>query len=60
MIALCSSSGIEAASRALAGVISEEELTAEYVLPNAFDTRVVEVISKAVSDEAIRLGLNRK
>lgn len=51
---------IEAASRALAGVISEEELTAEYVLPNAFDTRVVEVISKAVSDEAIRLGLNRK
>ncbi len=51
---------LEAASRALAGVISEEELTAEYVLPNAFDTRVVEVISKAVSDEAIRLGLNRK
>lgn len=50
----------EAAARAIAGVISEEELAADYVLPDAFDPRVVEAVSAAVAEEAVRLGLNRK
>lgn len=50
----------EAAARAIAGVIPESELTADYVLPDAFDPRVVEAVAKAVAEEAIRLGVNRK
>ncbi|MCI8608887.1 MAG: NAD-dependent malic enzyme [Firmicutes bacterium] len=50
----------EAAARALASVIPEEELRADYVLPDAFNPKVVEIVAKAVSDEAVRLGLNRK
>lgn len=50
----------EEAAKAIAGVISKEELQANYVLPDAFDPRVVEAVAKAVADEAIRLGVNRK
>lgn len=50
----------EAAARALASVIPENELRADYVLPDAFDPKVVKVVAKAVADEAVRLGLNRK
>lgn len=49
----------EAAARALASVIPDDELTAEYVLPDAFNPDVVRVVAKAVSDMAIRQGLNR-
>ena len=48
-----------AAAEALASVISEEELCADYVLPNAFDERVPEAVAKAVAEEAIRAGLAR-
>lgn len=50
----------EAAARAIAGVIREDELKADYVLPDTFDPRVVEAVSAAVAAEAIRLGINRK
>lgn len=50
----------EAAARAIAAVIPEEELAADYVLPDAFDPRVVEAVADAVAVEAVRLGLNRK
>ena len=40
----------EAASRAIASVIPDEELSADYVLPDAFDERVVKSVSKAVMD----------
>ncbi len=39
-----------AAAVAIAGVIPEEELREDYVLPDAFDTRVCEAVSKAVID----------
>lgn len=38
----------EAAARAIAGVISEEELCAEYVLPDPFNPKVVESVAAAV------------
>ena len=49
----------EAAARAIASVIPEEELCAEYVLPGAFNPEVPKVVAKAVADEAVRLGLSR-
>ena len=49
----------EAAAKALAGIITDEELRDDYVLPDAFDPRAAEAIAEAVAAEAIRLGLNR-
>lgn len=50
----------EAAARAIADVITKEELNSDNVLPDAFNPNVVEAVAKAVAQEAIRLGLNRK
>ena len=49
----------EAAAKALAGIITDEELRDDYVLPDAFDPRAAEAIAEAVAAEAIRLGINR-
>lgn len=49
----------EAAARAIAGVIPEGELRADYVLPDPFDPAVTKAVAKAVADEAVRLGINR-
>ncbi len=49
-----------AAAKALAYLISDDELNAEYILPSAFDERVVSAVSKAVKDEAIKSGYIRK
>jgi len=49
----------EAAARAIAAVIPEEELQADYVLPDAFNPQVAAAVAKAVADEAVRLGLAR-
>lgn len=46
----------EAAAKAIAAVIKDNELTADYILPDPFNPKVVEVVAKAVADEAIRLG----
>lgn len=40
----------EAASRAIAGVISDDELSTEYVLPDAFNPLVVERVAKAIME----------
>lgn len=42
----------EAAARAIAGVIGDEELDAEHVLPEAFDRRVVRAVASAVGGVA--------
>ncbi len=42
----------EAAARAIAAVITDEELRPEYVLPDAFDPRVVESVAEAVKKVA--------
>lgn len=41
-----------AASKALAGLVGDRELSAEYIIPEIFDERVVPAVSKAVSDAA--------
>ncbi len=49
-----------AAAHAIAGVISDEELNAEYILPKAFDRRVKAAVSRAVYDAAVADGVCRK
>ncbi|QUW20443.1 NAD-dependent malic enzyme [Sporosarcina sp. Marseille-Q4063] len=46
-----------AATYAIASLITTAELTEEYVIPNPFDPRVVDTVSKAVSEAAIRTGV---
>ncbi|MBP3940008.1 MAG: NADP-dependent malic enzyme [Christensenellaceae bacterium] len=48
-----------AAAYALAGVITDEELAADRVIPSPFDPRVKEAVSKAVSEAAKNSGTAR-
>lgn len=48
-----------AAAYAIAGLVSDDELNEEYILPYAFDKRVKDTVAKAVSDAAIKDGVNR-
>jgi len=60
MIAYASMYGnTEAAAQALAGLISEEELTADYIIPAAFDPRVGKAVSAAVAQAARDSGVAR-
>ncbi|MFB4166063.1 NADP-dependent malic enzyme [Alteribacillus sp. JSM 102045] len=45
-----------AAANAIAELITEEELTPDYVIPNPLDPRVVQAVSSAVADAAIKTG----
>ena len=45
-----------AASYALASLISDEELSPTYIIPDAFDERVSKVVAKAVGEKAIEQG----
>ncbi len=48
-----------AAAKALAGLISDEELTDDYIIPKAFDTRVGPAVAKAVAEAARKSGVAR-
>ena len=48
-----------AAARALAGLISDDELCAEYIIPAAFDKRVGAAVAQAVSAAAVKSGVAR-
>lgn len=48
-----------AAARAIAAIVSDEELTEEYIIPGAFDKRVAKAVAKAVSDEAVKSGITK-
>lgn len=48
-----------AAARALAGLITEEELSAEYIIPKAFDPRVGQTVAAAVAKAARDTGVAR-
>lgn len=48
-----------AASYALASIIDESELNADYILPHAFDPRVGKAVAKAVKKAAIESGVAR-
>lgn len=46
-----------AASYAIAGMIKEEELNEEYIIPGAFDERVAKAVAQAVKDKAVEQGV---
>ncbi|MCR4720137.1 MAG: NAD-dependent malic enzyme, partial [Lachnospiraceae bacterium] len=48
-----------AAAKAIASLVSEEELNAEYIIPGVFDKRVAEVVSLQVAEVAEKLGIAR-
>ena len=48
-----------AAARALAGLISDEELSADYIIPQPFDPRVGPAVAQAVAEAARRTGVAR-
>lgn len=48
-----------AAAQALADLITDDELNAEYILPAAFDPRVKDAVANAVAEAAKRTGVAR-
>ncbi|HIY21747.1 MAG TPA: NAD-dependent malic enzyme [Candidatus Flavonifractor merdigallinarum] len=48
-----------AAAQAIAGLVSDEELSADYILPAAFDPRVKDAVAKAVAQAARDSGVAR-
>ena len=48
-----------AAVQALANLITDEELTEEYIIPKAFDERVGAAVAKAVAEAAVKSGVAR-
>ncbi len=49
----------QAASRAIAGLVSDSELNAEHIMPQAFDPRVGPAVAKAVAQAARDTGVAR-
>lgn len=48
-----------AAAKAIASLVSDEELSADYILPAAFDPRVKDAVAKAAAEAAVRSGIAR-
>jgi len=48
-----------AAAYAIAGLVSEDELSADYILPAAFDARIKDAVAKAVAEAAVKSGVAR-
>jgi malate dehydrogenase (oxaloacetate-decarboxylating) len=48
-----------AAAKALAELISDEDLNADYIIPKAFDPRVGQAVAKAVAQAARDTGVAR-
>ena len=48
-----------AAAHALAGLVGEDELSADYIIPKAFDPRVAKTVAAAVADAARKSGVAR-
>ena len=49
-----------AAAHAIASIISDEELSDDYIIPGAFDKRVVPAVAKAVGETAKQQGVVKK
>ena len=49
-----------AAANAIAGIISDEELHQDYIIPSVFDRRVGEAVSKEVEEAAYESGVARR
>ena len=48
-----------AAAYAIASLVSDEELTPDYIMPRAFDPRIRDTVAKAVADAAVKDGVAR-
>ena len=48
-----------AAARAIASIITDEELSGDYIIPNSLDSRVVEAVAAAVAQAARDTGVAR-
>ena len=48
-----------AAAKAIAGLVSDEELNEEYILPKAFDSRVKDAVATATAEAAKKTGVTR-
>ena len=49
-----------AAAYAIAGLVAEDELNEEYIIPAAFDERVAPAVAKAVAEAARKTGVAKK
>jgi len=49
-----------AAARAMAGVIPDEELSEDYIIPSVFDERVAPTVAEAVAETAKASGMARR
>ncbi len=49
-----------AAVNAIAGLVAEEDLSADYVIPGPFDPRVAPAVAKSVAKAAMETGVARK
>lgn len=49
-----------AASYAIASLVSDDELSVDYIIPSPFDKRVVNAVSTAIKEKAIKTGMVRK
>jgi len=49
-----------AAAEAIAGLISRDQLSEEYIIPSLFDKRVVPAVSAAVARAAFKTGVARR
>ena len=48
-----------AAAEAIAGLISDDELSADYIIPKAFDPRVGKAVAEAVAEAARKTNVAR-
>ncbi len=48
-----------AAAKAIASIVTDEELNEDYIIPNPFDDRVAPAVAKEVAEEARRSGIAR-
>jgi malate dehydrogenase (oxaloacetate-decarboxylating) len=49
-----------AAAHAIAGIITDDELHADYIVPSVFDKRVAEAVARDVEEAAYRTGVARR
>ena len=49
-----------AAAHAIAGIITENELYADYIIPSVFDRRVGEAVAAKVEEAAYQSGVARR
>jgi len=49
-----------AAAKAIASVVTRDQLSAEYIVPSVFDRRVATIVARAVAREAVRTRVARR